>query len=230
MISVEKFRERLNPPKRPKTDWSKWIGSPTAWLALMLSGFSAYFTVIRKADELGVIVRDTPIVVRTLPTDDLAVINFQQDLSFTNAGNRPAAITNIALLIWTPERKEERCPSDSEPKRSYDYDFQSVVVRPGDIVTTTLSKFSNDQVYEPTYIGSLVRLMPRSEYERNAYVVVCLSFRLLTPSNAIERKQILLSANEYVHAAALHASNQKRFVRSDAPHTLIQRRGTIFAD
>jgi hypothetical protein len=56
MITPDQFRERLRRPKKPPIDWAKWIGSPTAWLALTISASSLYLTLVRKSDDLRVVV------------------------------------------------------------------------------------------------------------------------------------------------------------------------------
>ncbi|XUM19819.1 hypothetical protein ACRAVF_19330 [Bradyrhizobium oligotrophicum S58] len=154
MISLDELRERLYPAKKPerKLDWSKWIGSPTAWLALILSGTTAYLT-LRKYDDLQVVLRDSFVIVYSdYVKPRLSVHNWGQDLILINSGTRPIAINEVALRIWfdldsAGERDCEWTGETNPPISSYTlvYKLQPFIVRPSEMVQSKLTEV--DQIF-----------------------------------------------------------------------------------
>jgi hypothetical protein len=53
---IEAFRKRLRGAEKQKTNWQYWIGSPTAWLALVLSAATGFYTFLYHSDELSVVI------------------------------------------------------------------------------------------------------------------------------------------------------------------------------
>lgn len=154
MITREQLRERLRAgwPPGKSFKWEKWGGSPTAWLALLLSGISIYLTQIRQVDDLRVLMNGNPRPVFNDvlygPSADLSPV--QQTLIFINAGNRPVAIAAISLTVWLQSElnltlfvpdPDEVCAPKNSRQVVIDYEFSPLVVEPGKMVPLRLEKF-----------------------------------------------------------------------------------------
>ncbi|WP_315765487.1 MULTISPECIES: hypothetical protein [unclassified Bradyrhizobium] len=145
MISKETLRERIREPKkRSRSDWSKWIGSPTAWLALVLSSTTAYFN-IRKYDDVTVVFGSLPGVLAN-PQSPIKIFGWKRNLVFINTGNRPVAIRGILLRAWfqSPNESAPRC-SEVAAKHvlRIRYELEPLVVKPGEMTESKLEKSSS---------------------------------------------------------------------------------------
>ena len=178
VITVQELRERLfsrpHEPTKRRIDWTKWIGSPTAWLALILSVVSTYFSFFRQNDDIQVIVQDG-IQVFAHP-DDIEVYFPQQHLIMINAGNRPAAISDFGLYLGQIPVDEDwnSCPRQVELV----YAFDGLVLKPGDMIPVSLETFKNGLEVK----GNRV-IVEHSDWRREEgkYVLTCLMFRIATP-------------------------------------------------
>jgi hypothetical protein len=145
MITPEQFRERLRQPKTPPVDWAKWIGSPTAWLALTISASSLYLTLVRKSDDLRVVVshRHPMSIWLGTPGSQIELREPDQTLIFINSGNRAAAINEIKLLLWfqSANSPPSTCSKPSSWSLTLSYDFAPLVIKPGEITSLSVNKF-----------------------------------------------------------------------------------------
>jgi hypothetical protein len=200
MITPDQFRERLRRPKKPPTDWAKWIGSPTAWLALLLSAFSVYGTLVRKTDDIRVVTHRKPSAV--VQGERVEFWALDQDLILINSGNRAAAVTEITLILWFQGGNESvTCDHNHHQSIYLNYDFSSVVVKPGEMASLTLSKFIDYNVplskgilpveYEVSG-GKLTSASFRSAPKAGDIMAVCLSFRIILPDGDLRTASVLL--------------------------------------
>ena len=148
---LETLRARLHRAEDKKAiDWFKWIGSPTAWLALILSSTSLYFNIFRQLDNINAI-----IDIVAIPSEndnkrfDVTVSNRQ--IILTNNGNRYAILRNC----WVTIEKYNK-PSENGIKIVYsDYvilqSSDETIIKPGEMIIKTLdvnndlTKSANDR-------------------------------------------------------------------------------------
>src|SRR5262245_47683027 len=93
---IETFRSRLKQPKKATTNWQQWIGSPTAWLALILSASSFFYTFLYYSDDLSVVM-DRPVIQPAF--QDVLRISAPRNMTFINSGSRPIVITGAQLIL-----------------------------------------------------------------------------------------------------------------------------------
>src|SRR5438105_4163957 len=86
------------PPMAPKD----WITLSVSILALIVSTLTAYWTIVRRVDDLRVVITGSPLLIFE---KDIQGINFyltNGNITFLNLGNRPAAVTRIYLALSPP--------------------------------------------------------------------------------------------------------------------------------
>lgn len=228
MISPEQFRERLRPAKK-EANWTKWIGSPTAWLALILSAATFYTASVRKNDDLKVVINK----LARLFIDKAGTPSFDattQDLIFMNAGNRPIAVNSIGLKIWFWPAGKKEPPRCGETTMVIDlsYDFTPLIIKPGEMSLLSLAKFK-DVVGSQIALDGLVAVSQKTgkvdmdtlierkiKYEvtsgelktltveplpsKDQVMRACLSFQVILPDTEREEVPLLIgSASIYNH-------------------------------
>jgi hypothetical protein len=199
MITLDQFRERLRRPEKASTDWAKWIGSPTAWLALLLSAFSVYGTLVRKTDDLRVVTHRKPSAV--VQGQQVEFLALDQDLILINSGNRAAAVTEITLILWFQDGNESvTCDHDHYQPIYLNYDFSPVVVKPGEMSSLSLSRFIDYNVgikgilpveYEMSD-GKLTSASFKRAPKAGDIMAACLSFRIILPDSDLRNASVLL--------------------------------------
>jgi hypothetical protein len=107
---------------RKKLDWSFWIGSPIAWLALVISGVHALYSLVYTSDVLSAVVAVPNPVETSIPNT----------VTFINSGNRPVVVLS-AQLVFMQSHDGSNWPDciHGEPQ-VFEYDFQEVVVKPNE--------------------------------------------------------------------------------------------------
>jgi hypothetical protein len=148
---IEEFRRMLKGPEKKKfgTNWHQWIGSPTAWLALMLSVSTAFYTFLYHSDELSVVI-DTPDisvgevwdtedgrqeVSSSFPVGDKRppiVVTSPRGVAFINSGTRPIAVTSVWFALVRPDASG---PALCKKERAVEqnFDFEQIVIKPYDV-------------------------------------------------------------------------------------------------
>jgi hypothetical protein len=240
MITIEELRERLETPAKARVEWSKWIGSPTSWLALSLSAVTAYFTLIRQSDDIRVVVGERPLLYVDLVEKDrprLGIQQLQQHLTIINSGNRTAAITSIALVVGRSFKGgEAQCQYESKPSKpfSLEYAFGGVVIKPGEIVSISLEHLDRgvDYALQRDNKGNTAVIHDAFlRVSRNTYVVACLWFLVITPDNVSQNARIPIYATELLSLGeTLLVPEKASLFRRDTPTILISRRRTIFSE
>lgn len=106
-------------------------------VALLVSMTNSYFSFFRRIDDVRVVLKtDLPSILRD---DSGAVIpDFGVRVTFVNAGTRTAAVLQVLLVIQQAKASdgERRRTSCDDTIVGYFYDFEPVVIKPGEIVTT----------------------------------------------------------------------------------------------
>jgi hypothetical protein len=139
--ALERFRRRLSEGPK-KTDWTRWIGSPTAWIALTLSLATTFYSYIYYSDDLSVVV-ELPDVVSAADNKSFT-IELPAGVTFINSGSRPIAITGMGFFALQPfesNKRELKCRQNGE-WRHFGISVDPVVVRPYDLVTRAIA-FTN---------------------------------------------------------------------------------------
>jgi hypothetical protein len=215
MITPERLRERLRPPKKtPKSiDWSKWIGSPVAWLALLLSSLTAYTTYFRKADDVRVIIDTFPyLAIRTATrrhADQLYSALVPHDFVFINSGNREAIILDIMLHIWfapVREKVSQDCRRPPTLEFKLRYEFSPLVIKPGEMIPRPMLKIE-DGAYgaggaPPSVVNFAVKKGEVTELEMSPLpttddmMFACISFTVALPDSESTTASLLLVASD----------------------------------
>jgi hypothetical protein len=105
--ALETFRKRLRGPEKEKFKFTRqfWIGSPTAWLALLISSATAFSSIVYYSDELGVQV-PSPQAFKNESKDQIHVV-LPPGITFVNSGSRPIAVLKVSIRFIQPRRKAE---------------------------------------------------------------------------------------------------------------------------
>jgi hypothetical protein len=228
MITLDQFRARLRPPaKKPFIDWSKWIGSPTAWLALTLSALSTYQTMIRKADDLRVVVSTTPLMRIKTGEDGAARLHLSkptQNLVLINSGNRAAAISSIALHLWFQSNGRPTCDGTHVPKVSLFlfYDFVPQVIKPGEMTSLSVEKVkrieATPRIAKADESGDELMwdISAGSKPTDGDIMVSCLSFLVILPDSGSKHVDLLLgyAENQMLSTPGELAFYDRTFTRS----------------
>jgi hypothetical protein len=188
--TLEAFRKRLRGPKKQKANWQFWIGSPTAWLALVLSFANAFYSLIYHSDELRVIPSRIQFVVRTteIGIRDIGIPR-PDKITFINSGSRPIAILGLTMeLIQPPSGVDDtklHCRSGfgvdaMDAMRTLTFD--QLVVKQYEVVTREV-KF--DQEDGPRV--SFVEMNERNQQEWVPSAVLCLVVSFVTVDGKYSR-------------------------------------------
>jgi hypothetical protein len=177
---LEEFRRRMRGPEKVKTNWQFWIGSPTAWLALVISSATAFYTFIYYSDELSVVL---PLQFSAYD-DKQVIVSLPETLTFINTGTRSIVILGVD---WRLEYPSAEFPDVRECRRSSvqpqwnHIQFDQTVVKPSETVIKAI---------KPNKI-KLARRDGTQPTEDNAEpFVVCLDFRMAATDSPILIKQI----------------------------------------
>ena len=229
MITIEQLRERLWLSKKTSTDWGKWVGSPTSWLALLLSSATAYFTLIHHSDDIRAVIGNRPKPFADLTQNSsvaLGIWGVKQHLIVINSGNRAAAITAVILSLRLPLKETATsCKSEVSKALELEYVFDGVVVKPGEIKPIALDKFSGygiDRVEDDTlYLRKGV-----FNVEKGTYVIACLSFGIITPDNVATNIAIPLYATKLRTLGEVLLTRYEPYLfKTDRPVNLLPQQG-----
>jgi hypothetical protein len=202
---LEAFRKRLRVPEREKRNWQSWVGSPTAWLALILSASSFFYTFLYHSDELSVVI-DEPVI--QLNRQNKIEITSPRGVTFINSGSRPVAVTGVRLNIM--QRYESfpnpRC-KDSYSKNIH-FVFEQTVIKPYDAISKPV-KFANEERYSENITF---------ENQTHNVLAVCAIFQLAATDGAKWQKTVSLGPYRGVNLGNWISENDK-----DAPAYLIKR-------
>jgi hypothetical protein len=168
---LEAFRKRLRGPDKEKGNWQFWIGSPTAWLALLLSSTTAFYTFLYHSDELSVVI-DSPSIV--LDNDGKLAVHSPSSVTFINSGSRPVAVTGIQLILVQPIENfpDPQCRG-SGSYSNLSLEFEQTVVKPYDAVAKPLGFYNKKPLEEEK-----VELTKENTGKGESVLAVCLKFSI----------------------------------------------------
>jgi hypothetical protein len=158
----------LERPEKETTDWKFWIGSPTAWLALIVSSATAFFALIYHSDELGVVV--PPIFPRVVA--DQISFDAPDVMTFINSGSRPIAVLVVQMVFVQPRQGMKRADC-FHGEVYFSKPSVQLVLKPYDAATYKL------RFRDADLSGKI--LLPKSDFNRGVErdvpsYVACLSF------------------------------------------------------
>lgn len=168
-----------------------WAGPAIAFLALGVSGTTAYFNIIRQNDDLRLVVNDGPYLIMKGKTGELT---FYPDykLTFVNSGTRGVAIANVRMEVRQPGpgiEEPTQCDGASEFDHTFEYDLAPFVVKPSEVLAVPVTK-----IKEPE--SPLIYLSPLNiARKRSYYTFWCLRIRIITPDSADKEVAIPLSVD-----------------------------------
>lgn len=182
-------------------------------LALLVSSTTAYFSVVRQIDDIGLSIRSFPYMDTDPKTKQIRVQANNLTLAFTNRGNRPAAITAIKLYVIQPNNNGAgECAGSAYDLRM---DTPPFVIKAGDIVVQH-AKLKDD-----------ITLINNETGEVNTLVAACLGVDIVTPDNESANKLIEL----YRRPLTAGGWDMLRpFPQVKAPITLYFSASTVFGD
>jgi hypothetical protein len=113
-------------PEKEKRNWSSWAGSPIAWLGLIISLTTAFFSLVYHSDQLSVLIEGGS---GKFSEEDGVSISHLQPVTFINSGTRPIAILDVAMTVGQPS--SDGCKNFAAYTR---LEFESIVLKPSDTV------------------------------------------------------------------------------------------------
>jgi hypothetical protein len=169
----------------------EWLSITLSILAFVISAWSAYWNIIRQVDDVRVVIEGIPLIQIDPAKATIRVIANQR-MSFTNLGNRPAAVTSISLSISQPNENstQEVCTGTAvtEP-----FDVEPLVVKAGEIsvLHTKLRKGA-----------FVVNLEVANRGKKTVLVEACAIFYVVTPDNetataALQLDRATIIAGDY---------------------------------
>lgn len=182
---IEAFRKRLYGAEEQRVNWQFWIGSPTAWIALILSAVTAFYTFLYHSDELSVVV-GRPSIFLTMDGD--IEVRAPSSITFINSGSRPVAVTGIQMMLVQPTEKvaEPKC-RNSGAYQYFSVTFEQTVIKPYDTVAKAI-KFDETQSSLDT--KRVVMSEANKKLKRDQIVVACLEFEIVAADTAGWRKVV----------------------------------------
>ena len=103
----ERLRQQVAVKEKKGKAWSSWVGSPVAWLALLVGGLNAYFASFRQYDDIRLYSDSTPEVDFRYKYQRIDIYGLHR-LAFFNGGNRDALIHSVSFLMVLRVRLEIR--------------------------------------------------------------------------------------------------------------------------
>ncbi|MGO6966601.1 hypothetical protein [Rhizobium leguminosarum] len=202
---------RLKSVKRP--DWRAWIGSPTAWLALLLSAGNAFYSIFYFSDELTIIVQDDAAAYHK--EGGKVSVYAPNGVVFVNSGTRPVAITEVTLSYSQPLVGDE-CDGGG----NFNLDFPQTVIKPGDIITLSPISFRRNGL-PPAHVSDVVSIdisEANASKVEDGYVIVCASVTYIVENTELFNYSLKI-AKVYISDGVSGASGRADF----GPITLLKR-------
>ena len=159
-----------------------------AAMALTAPRSQAEERAVKNVDEVQVVVSDSPQLRRKGGGFKLPKIEVEanQTLTFVNAGTQSAAIVSIRLLVVDGPQDAD-CVNWSEKTMGaqfYPYEFEPLVLRPGDIVVRKVKLKRADNgglpVFEPMFNADDQKI-------DKWRVINCMSFDIVVPGRVITK-------------------------------------------
>ncbi|UQD69344.1 hypothetical protein JEY40_25365 [Bradyrhizobium japonicum] len=171
---LEAFRSRLRGSEKKSSNWQFWIGSPTAWLALIISSTTAFFNFVYYTDELSVIGSPAAIFEK----EGMFRVAAPNRFLFINSGSRPISVIGADIhLVQPPNKNEENfsCIGGGH-YQSVDLAMEPTIVKAHDASIVQLPSFSKNTDGLP---AASVSLEESNKGVPRRIILACISFDLV---------------------------------------------------
>lgn len=205
-----------------------WFTAGFSALALLISVITAYYSVVRRDDNLSVVMGDVPRI-HQVDADNIEITDDETTFVFINSGARSAAITGVSIFFMQHEG-QSRCAQTSSGNDAawFETGFEPIAVKANEVMTQTV------KIRRPYPSTSFTlndrgwyrfRLSDENKLKKVANIEVCYAIYLATPSVATHVEHV--SGEQY--------RIRDRTTMTDAidpsrpPIQLIKSSGTIFS-
>jgi len=209
-----------------------WITGILAFLALVVSAATAYYTTIRQADDLRVVSSLEPVVI----IDDRGKLGVsgQQEITFINSGNRDAAVTGVTLVVFKlmgPPSANSQC-NEGKQVASLVYEVEPFIIVPGGIMVKKFDRTLFPQLWMTDNIDSNLKhfVLGDSLFGKGEVVFTCLRLTVTTPDimtdHALVPKHYIAIAD--IPHAGPSASSVSLISDSNKPYLVVHTTHTVF--
>lgn len=209
-----------------------WITGTLAFLALVLSAATAYYTTIRQADDLRVVSSLEPVVI----VDDKGKLGVsgQQGITFINSGNRDAAVTGVTLVVFKlmgPPSTNSQC-NEGRQVASLIYEVEPFIISPGEIVVKKFDRTLFPQLWMTDNIDSNLKhfVLGDSLFGKGEVVFTCLRLTVTTPDMITDHALVpkhYIAITDIPHTNP-GASSVSFISDSNKPYLVVQTTHTVF--
>jgi hypothetical protein len=217
--------------KSEKLGFKDKVSLIASLVALALSLATAFWTTARISEDVSVVVRGPQLAHRVDKANGKVLVDGDaSDLVFINTGNRPAVILDVQIGFLTAEG-EKSC-RDTKSDTRFTTSFKPLVVKDGEIGTTTVKIDSVESLNSPSPKGKTPPsnnsfYVDASVAKKSSIdAVSCLIVELSTPSVAYHRVGVPISTFQMVDTGT--AFNPTEAEGRNLPQHLYTRFGTIF--
>jgi hypothetical protein len=206
-----------------------WFTTGFSVLALAISAITAYFSVLRREDNLSVVIGNIPVVHR-LDGNTIGVTNSETTLVFLNSGTRPAAIASVRMFFLQHEGPS-KCDRTSTGQDGpwFSTTFEPLSVKGNEVATQNIAikhPFGSADVQKNDKGFYVFPVSDENKKKEVLHIELCYSFLISTPSVATIGRNI--SGLEY--RLEIGRMSYDAIDQTKPPAMLIKKSGTIFGD
>jgi hypothetical protein len=224
---ISAFRSRLRDlgkQKRAPSSFRDKVAIFTGITALVISGISTYFSLIRLRDDFRVVISGTIEQTRIERIQEAFQLGLDAEFSiaFINAGTRMIDISGVGLVAgtWRQEEADNECKKDSV---DLGYKLEPFILKPGEILRKELKSAVAKRSAVPLFKDML--------YSSTKAMPICVKFNFLT-LNWIDYEKTVPVLNVVLNMASPQEPATLTFRLlgvSNKPVVLFERWETIFS-
>lgn len=212
-----------------------WVTLSLSLLALTVSAGSAYFSIVQRTDDIGLVFRSPPLV--QMHGDQLIL---EKALGYPtvliNSGNRPAVVSSINMQIFQAKTASDVACSGRQ-MTAFQSDFNAIVVKDKEVTAVTLRllrpRFESTLAKEVILEKSTFFQFPlNEELKSEKYITVeaCLEVEISTPSLAYHSAKIRVATLTVDRTGIYLGGDKVSPGWVPRPHVIYKHSGTIFTD
>ena len=223
------------PPPPENSSWRRfkeWLGfAPKDWitsvlsvLAICISLITAYFSLLRVNDDVRMVVSRFPQL--NIETDKLLTLEKEFTLAFINAGNRPAVVVSVALLV-EQANTDKQCSGDAT---YFDTKIEPLVIKASEIQTLKVGierVQENKQKITLSQGKWIIPMSPSNLKSEFVEVQTCVVIELSTPSESFERVMVKINQQSGRRSAGMPFIDGER---TGQPFAIVKKASTIFSN
>jgi hypothetical protein len=190
-----------------------WISIPVSIIALLIAGFTAYFTFLRQADDLSVVVEGYRRFEIDKGTKSIAT-RPDYTMTFANAGTR-AAMVRIFLSLSQTAEMNAQLDCDKLPLNWTSFDIDPFVVKPGDVLIQRVRL--KDGIIRAQNID------PKPAQSK-VTVLTCAGFSVITPDSARKLIAVELDRSTFDVKLGVPIVPEGDYDADRLPATLVKKR------